>query len=838
MTPTIAVLRAVALGRLREQPGRLLVTVLAIALGVALATAVYVINAGALSEFGLAARKLVGEADVVVRGPRAGFDEAVFVRLSEDDAVAEASPVLELDLAPLGEHPTLRVLALDPLRAARLQPELIAGLGGGMLELFEPDAIALSASAAAELGVAKGGTVAVRAGSLSRNLRVVQVLPAIAYPQRIGLMDIATAQWSFERVGTINRIDLRLATGAGADRFRERLDAMLPAGVVATGPDTERNRAANVTRAYRVNLNMLAMVALLTGAFLVFSTQALSVLRRRTSLALLRALGATRHQLEGALLAEGVVLGAAGAAIGVLLGQAVAMLALAALGGDLGGGYFDALSVAARPQPAALLVFLGLGTLVAALGAWAPAREAARAAPARALKAGDAEQALHRLRPVWPGLAVTAVGMACAGLPAIRGLPVFGYLSVAALLFGGILLVPAAAARLLERLPRPRRATLAAALAQLRGSAGQSAVSLAAIIVSFSLMVAMAIMVHSFRDSFERWLGEVLPADLHMRVAQTADTAFFSVADQAMIASLPGVARVEFRRQQLVYLESGREPVELIARRIEAPDGSIDLPLLRAADDAASPGRPLAWISEPVADLYGLDVGGRLDLPLGGESVSLTVAGVWRDYGRAAGAIVIDRQWYIARTADDTASQASVWLEPGTAVAAVEQSIRGRFARGDALQVYTGPALRKLSLKYFDRAFAVTYLLEAVAVLIGLVGVSFAFSSQALARRAEFGMLRHVGMLRRQVIGMLASEGAILSTIGVLYGLALGLVLSLVLVYVVNRQSFNWSIDLAVPWLQLAVLAVVLVVAAGLTATLSGRTAMSSSALRAVREDW
>jgi putative ABC transport system permease protein len=211
---------------------------------------------------------------------------------------------------------------------------------------------------------------------------------------------------------------------------------------------------------------------------------------------------------------------------------------------------------------------------------------------------------------------------------------------------------------------------------------------------------------------------------------------------------------------------------------------------------------------------------------------------VWRDYGRSGGAIVVDRDWYAARTGDRSASQGAIWLEPDARAADVEQAIRARFPRGDALQIYTNSALKELSLRYFDRAFAVTYLLEAVAVLIGLVGVSFAFSSQALARRAEFGMLRHVGMLRRQVVRMLAGEGMVLGSVGVLYGLALGFLLSLVLVYVVNRQSFNWSIDLAVPWLQLGALAVVLVAAAGLTAALSGRAATGVNALRAVREDW
>ena len=150
----------------------------------------------------------------------------------------------------------------------------------------------------------------------------------------------------------------------------------------------------------------------------------------------------------------------------------------------------------------------------------------------------------------------------------------------------------------------------------------------------------------------------------------------------------------------------------------------------------------------------------------------------------------------------------------------------------------TSTALRERSLRIFDRAFAITYALEAIAVIIGLTGVSFAASSTALARRAEFGMLRHIGMLRRQVVGMLATEGILTSAFGVAYGLVLGTALSLVLVYVINRQSFNWSIDLAIPAWQLAVLSVTLIAAAAVTAVWSGRAAMSQDAVQAVREDW
>jgi putative ABC transport system permease protein len=239
-----------------------------------------------------------------------------------------------------------------------------------------------------------------------------------------------------------------------------------------------------------------------------------------------------------------------------------------------------------------------------------------------------------------------------------------------------------------------------------------------------------------------------------------------------------------------------------------------------------------------VLDLYGYLQGERITLPLLGRDVPFYVAGVYRDYGRSSGAIVIPRTAYIAATADRSATEAAVWLAPGATATALEAAVCALFARADALEIRTSSEVRELSLRIFDRAFAITYGLEAIAVLIGLVGVSFGAASTALARRAEFGMLRHVGMLRTQVIAMLAGEGALLSALGVVYGLVLGGLLSVVLVYVINRQSFRWSVDLAVPWSELAALSAILMLAAAATAILSGRAAVSGAAVRAVREDW
>ena len=835
--------RTLLLAQIREQPVRLLITVLAISLGVALGAAVYLVNSAALNEFGLATKRLVGESDVVIRGPAEGFAENLFADLARDASVSAASPVLELDVALSGRRDTLKVLGLDPFRAATLQPAIMGDIGDHLFELFEPDSIYLSSSAAQQLHLKRGDLLPVTVGSQVKSLRLIGVLSEGAFPQPLGLMDIASAQWTFNALGRINRIDLRLAPGTDVDKFRRDLAARLPVGVLAVAPRVERDRAITVTRAYRVNLNMLALVALFTGAFLVFSTQSLSVLRRRRSLALLRALGVTRGQLRRALVGEGVVLGAVGSLIGIGLGALVAAVILRFLTGDLGNGQLRVAGASLQAAPLPMVVFFLVGTLVAGIGAWLPARNAARQPPARALKGGDGDYAVVARISWRAGLALLLLGAALSWLRPIGGIPVFGYSAIAALLFGAVLLVPAITTKGLSLAPRTHRVVADTAVAQLRENAGLSALSLASIIVSFSLMVAMAIMVYSFRVSFDNWLTKLLPADIQLREPFGNDTAFWSENDQSRLAAVAGVARAEFRRTRQLLLDPARAPVTLIARGSSAAQTAAELPLVQSiapppGTSAAAAQSSRAWVSEAVQDLYGYKIGEQITLPIAGHARKFTIVGVWRDYARLAGSIVISRQDYIDATGDRSANEASIWLKPGVGAEAAEIALRTQIAHSDSLEITTTGALHERSLAIFDRAFAITYALEAIAVIIGLTGVSFAASSTALARRAEFGMLRHIGMLRKQVIAMLATEGIITSAFGVAYGLILGLALSLVLVYVINRQSFNWSIDLAVPAWQLAFLSVTLIAAAAVTAVWSGRAAMSQDAVRAVREDW
>jgi putative ABC transport system permease protein len=825
--------------RFADRGGRTLLSVAGIGLGVALGFAVSLINRAAVEEMAAGTRSLSGEADLEVRGGRTGFAEALYPALARLEGVAVASPVLEAEAGLVEGRGAIRLVGIDALRAAQIQPALFADDPARRFELLKPDVVFLSAEAAEALALAKGGKLRIVAGLSSIELEIAGVLPASSLRGVAALTDIATAQWRLGRLGELNRVDLRLAPGADRAQLQARIAALLPAGTHVTTVDAVQESGANLSRAYRVNLNVLALVALFTGGFLVFSQQSLEVTRRRGEHALLRVLGLRRRGVLRLVLSEAAAVGVAGSILGIALGYAIARAALAFGGADLGAGMFRGIA----PEPAfslidSLLYFLG-GVLISLAGALLPALDAARVPPAQALKAGDEQRMLARVVTVLPGMALLVAALALAQVKPVGGIPLAGYASIACLLVGGILLMPWMSRLAFERLPASamRRTAFALALAQLRGAPGQAMVSLAAIVASFSLMVAMAIMVASFRESVDRWLAVALPADLYFRTTHAGETAWIGPEFQDAVKRLPQLERVEFVRSARAVLDPLRPAVSLIARDATRDGSSLLFPLVGKSYERKAGDPPPAWVSEAVADRYGYHAGQRIELPLAGAKHSFVVAGVWRDYARQHGAIVVERAIYAERTGDRRANDAALWLAPGATAADAIQALR-RLPGGAFLEISGPGEIKTASLRIFDRTFAVTYALEAVAVLVGLFGLSASVGAIVLARRREFGMLRHVGVTRGQIGEMLAAEGGLLALLGVAAGLVLGALISLVLVYVVNRQSFNWSMDLHPPYGLLAGLSLALIFLAALTAYVSGREATGIAPVRAVKEDW
>ena len=836
---------------LRHHPWRNAAAVVAVMLGVALALSVHLINASALSEFSQAVRSVNGQPDLTLRASQGQFDESLYARIASLPEVSVASPVLELSTyaqAAGGTRQSLRVLGVDALLLARLAPELLPRPADAddRFAFFAPATVFLNAAAQNALGA---GSLQLQSGLNMLAVRVAGSVAAGGGP--LAVMDLGAAQDLFGRGGELTRVDLQLRAGVDRADFvrRQHSAADWPAQLQWSEPGDAAQRVSQLSRAYRINLTVLALVALFTGAFLVFSVLSLSVAKRAQQLALLGVLGlggATRLHL---VLCESLLLGLLGSAAGVALGSALAALALRLLGGDLGGGYFAGIAPVLQWSWAAALTYGGLGVVAALVGGWWPARTAQQLPPAQSLKGLGVAPAGHG--HAWLSLALLLGGALLALLPPVAGIALGAYLSVALLLVGGIGALPGLIGLLYGRLSPlvAKRALPMLAVERARRVRESAGVAVSGVVASLSLAVALTIMVASFRHSVTDWLDVVLPADLYVRTAGSSaagETAYFSPEFVQAVAAVPGVARVGGLRVTQLLLSPDQPAVALIARDMQTP--ARVLPLVGPALSVPA-GAIGIYVSEPMLTRYQASVGQFFE-PMANSFAKtgaprFFVAGVWRDYARQFGAIAMDEQDFVRLTGDRRVNDLALWLAPGAREDAVQAGIRqlaaqstGPGLNSELIELASAGQIRTRSLQIFDRSFAVTYWLQAVAIAIGLFGVAANFSAQVLARRKEFGLLAHLGLTRRQVLSVVAGEGAAWTVMGSLAGLALGLAVSVVLVHVVNPQSFHWSMDLQVPWLRLLALCVAVVLAGTLTAWLAGRAAASADAVLAVKEDW
>ena len=853
----LKLLRQFSWRELTHHPWRNAAAVVAVMLGVALAFATHLINASALSEFSTAVRAVNGQSDLELRAVQGTFDEAVFADIANHPQVAVASPLLELASYAVanGKRSAVRIVGLDALVIAQLSPALmpIPAQGADRLALFTPGFVFLNAAARQTLPA----SFVLQSGLQLLNVKVAGNVSAGG--AALAVMDIGAAQELFGQQGKLSRIDLRLTPGTNRSVFIASL--RLPPGITAAEPGDAGERVSNLSRAYRVNLTVLALVALFTGAFLVFSVLSLSVAKRSQQFALLGVLGLTGRERLSLVLIESAVLGLIGSALGLLLGTGLAATALRVLGGDLGGGYFAGVAPPLQFSWGVAGLYGALGMAAAVVGGWWPARSAQKLPAALTLKGLGAAPAQGNGH--WISIILIAAGVLLAMAPPVFGIPLAAYLSVALLLVGGITALPWLVALLYDFIAPFVAHHLLPMLAveRARRVRASAAVAVSGVVASLSLAVALTVMVASFRDSVTRWLDVVLPADVYLRTAMPAggtaaqDTVFFSPDVVKAIGQVKGVERISTLRTTSISLDVGNPAVALVSRDVADP-ASV-LPLVGNPQPVPA-GHIGIYVSEAMVDLYGARAG-TVFAPLSASFMPLDqlnraqkapdliankfyVAGVWRDYARQFGTIVIAKSDFERMTGDTRINDLALWLAPGAAPGEVEQAVRAVADQiagaGNLLEFASTREIRAISLKIFDRSFAVTYWLQGVAIAIGLFGVAASFSAQVLARRKEFGLLAHLGLTRRQILAVVAGEGAAWTLIGSVAGLGLGLVVALVLVHVVNPQSFHWTMDLVLPWLRLTALCTAVIAAGTATAWLAGRAAAGKDAVLAVKEDW
>ncbi len=783
---------------------------LGIALGVAVFTAVRLANAGALAAFAQGVEAFAGRATHRVYSPEgAGVPEAWFPRLAALPHVGHASPLLRGGLrVTAGTQPRLTVLGIDPLSDAALRdftflPGNRAGAeenpGAGLERFLRiPGAVALPQALAEELGLGVGDALPVRVEGAAHALRIVGVFQVPArYAEgfaRTAVLDISSHQELFGRRGRLDEIQLVLDDAGAAE-----VQALLPPALALEPVGGKVERVDRMSRAFRLNLEALGLFALLVAAFLIYNTATFSVVQREHAVAVLRCLGAPMGAVCGALLLEAAVLGAAGGALGVLAGRWLGGLLVRGTSATLFEVILetDAPLVAVRLTAETWAVGLALGIAVSACGALVPALEAARVSPLAALRGVRGPGGARRILALWTGAGLGLLGLAALLLGTGTSL-LAGLIGATALVIGGALLSPAAlwlASRALSPLLE-RTLGVPGLLAgrNLERSLARTGMATASLLVALSLALAIEITVHSFRHTFELWLTQAITADLYVAPAAEGRTAPFPQGLAERLRALPEVRDVAELKSRRVTV-AGRE-VLVVAIQPDVFARTASLPMLDAAPAQAMDAlrRGAALVSETLALPLDLQAGGAIALPGRNGPETLPIAAVVQNYSVPGGLVYLDVARFTALFGPVPTRQVALWLAPGAGAEAVRRAIDA-LPEGGQVRVNANAQIRREALRIFDRTFAITQLMGALAAFVAFVAVVSALLALLEERIRILGYLRAIGVSRRRLGASLALEAALLALVAGVLSWGVGLLAAAVLVFVVNRRAFGWTLQ-------------------------------------------
>lgn len=811
-----------SLRHLIRHPWQFGLAVLGVALGVAVIVSIDLANASATRAFSLSSEAVTGRATHQVVGGPEGLTDEAFRRLALETDIPVAPVVDGYVFVPGKPSRTLHVLGVDPFSESPFRPYL-GGVGGsregssidlGPL-LTRPASGVLSSVTAGEMGLKAGGSFRVRVGGAIRTIELAGVLEPADESTRSALndllvMDIASAQEVLGRTGRIDRIDL-IATEADLGRVR----AVLPAGAQIQRSSARTETTEEMTKAFRLNLTALSLLALVCGVFLIYNTMVFSVVQRRTLIGTLRALGVTRGQIFGLVLGEAAVVALAGTAAGLGAGVLLARELVRLVTQTINDLYF-VVSVRELALPAGVLVKAGVIGIAATLAAaLAPAIEATRAAP----RAAQIRSALEvRLRRVLPR--VTLAGglflLAGAGLLALPGL-VVSFAGLFSVILGAALLAPGATVFFMNLL-RPVMGALFGILGRMAAggvvaSLSRTAVAIAALVIAVSATIGIGVMIDSFRGTVVRWLESTLRSDIYLGTPSRGGG--FSGGDLdpevALRASrLPGVRRVNLLRRTEAPSPEG--PVRLVALGTDL-QGLLGYELKEGrAEEAwtAFQERDAVMVSEPFAHRRGLGLGDVLRLRTSSGERAFSIAGVYYDYASDIGIVLMSRKTYLRHWRDRPLTGFSVDLEPGADVEGTIRRLRSAVG-SEGLSIQSNRALKEGSMEIFDRTFRITSVLRLVSGLVAFIGVLSALMALQLERARELGVLRANGLTPGQVWHLVTSQTGLMGLAAGLLSIPVGLALAAIMIFVINRRSFGWTIRMEVdPLILLGAMALAL----------------------------
>lgn len=816
-----------------ERPLRSLLTMTGVALGVAASVAVRTANLDVLRSFEQGVLTVAGPTTLEIAAGALGLDEMLVPVVRAVDGVQAANPViLQTIVRAHGgpSAPAVQVLGLDLLtefdrRGFRVKrDEALTPLDA----VLDPQSLFLGRKIAAEWGVAVGETVEVRAGPRRVLCRLAGVLEDASGRDsawdRLAVMDIAAAQVLFETIGRIDRIDVVTTPGRSVAAIAEAIRAAVPPHLTVERPSSRTQQVEEMLKAFRLNLMVLSWVGLLVGMFLVYNTMAFAVAQRRREVGIYRAMGMSPGGVAILFLAEalvfGLVGGLLGSAAGTVLAQKLVKLVSRTISDlylPVGDGDGWAFGQFWHVSFEGVLV----GCFVAMLGALAPSLDASRTATARALAPGDYE-ASRQLRVGLLGV----LGVGCVflgGLSSLAtplgGVPVLGYVATFCLLAGLSCLAPLCITgwrairqvRVGGYLSGAQGVMRRIAIEHAARNPGRNGVTVSALMVGLAIMIGVVIMVRSFRHTVELWIDQTVIADVvvapsnWLRGSEAGSIGrSLPPAWRALLSAVPGVAAVDTYRD--VRVEANGQRVALVSRdlRLHAERSRY---WVRQGDSAERLRRAVetdgVLISEVLANRLHLREGDVVTVLTPEGKRAFPIVAVFYDYATDGGKLVMDRLLYRRLWLDELVTVFPIYLKAGVEVDMVRQAVAEQLAavNVDGLPplLISNAELRREILDIFDRTFLLTYALEAIAVIIAMLGIVNTLITSVVERRGEFATLRALGGSEVQIQQLVLWEAAYLGMIGLVLGLAGGGLLALLLIHVINKQSFGWTIQMIVP---------------------------------------
>jgi putative ABC transport system permease protein len=791
---------------LRQERLRTTLTVLAVALGVAAVLAIELAGQAAAGSFQSSLETLAGASNLEVSAS-GGVPAEVFAGLAAlpyplklhariedygvlDGAIRRAVPIIGIDLISEG---AIGKSVREGETRAFSDPEL-------------NDAVWLTS----DLGYKSGDRVRLLLNGTTSDFTVRGVLNDRAGD--VVLMDLAPATRLLRRGGRLDRILIEAPRSRSVEDWETLLRRSLPPGVAIArqGAQTEENR--RMLDSFRWNLRVLSYVSLAVGAFLIYNTISVSIVRRRFEIGILRALGTSRAGILSGVLAEACCFGLLGGMVGIALGRVMAEGAVKLVASTVASLYFSS-----QPAPISLtweiaLLGIAIGVGISLISALAPAWEASRVAPVEAMARGrrEHEVRLHRWKSAAAAVVVAGIAWIASRQSPVNGKPVYGYLSALLSIAACALTIPVLVSSLSTITARVARRVFGVeallATRSLAGSLRRTSVLVGALSTAIAVLTAVGIMVGSFRETVVLWMDDILQADLFLSPAVPAGAdrhPTMSAEIPIKLAQLPQVDAVDQMRTYEIRYEGLPATIGGVDARIRQRRISSFLsgaPAQRVFHQLI--GNEAVVVSEPFANKHRVRAGDILRLGLGGKVGTFRVLDVYYDYSSESGVILMDRGTLFEYLPNNAPTNIAVYLKPGVSLEQGQRAVEGMIA-GRRIAVARNRTLRDQAIQVFDRTFAITYVLEALAVFVAVTGVGGALLALVIDRRREFGLLRFLGADDRQIRRIILFEAGLLGLLANIAGVTLGLILSQLLIYVINKQSFGWTIQFHWPVLVL-----------------------------------